>query len=56
MSSVKFHCMLYAETQRGEEIPESQNMESRSSSEKESSREDVKNEIPEFTQDEVLMN
>ena len=49
----EFCSMLYAETQLGEEIPESQNMDTRTSNEKESCSEDVKNEIAEFTQDEV---
>ena len=44
---------LYAKTQRGEEAQESQNMGTKSDKEKKSCSEDVKNEIPEFTQDEV---
>ena len=44
---------LFAETQLGEEIQESESMETRMSNEKKSCNEDVKNEIPEFTQDEV---
>ena len=44
---------VFAETQPGEEAQESQNMETKTNKEKKSCSEDVKNEIPEFTQDEV---
>ena len=49
----EFYSKLYAETQLGEETQESENMETRMSNEKKSCNEDVKNEIPEFAQDEV---
>ena len=49
----EFYSKLDAETQLGQEVQESQNMETRMSNEKKSCSEDVKNEIPEFTQGEV---
>ena len=49
----KFYSKVYAETQLGEEAQESQNMETKTNREKKSCSEDVKNEIPEFTQEEV---
>ena len=47
----EFYSKLHAETQLGDEVQESQNMETRMSNEKEGCSEDVKHEIPEFTQD-----
>ena len=49
----EFFNKLYAETQLGEEIQESQNMETKTINEEKSCNEDVKNEIPGFTQDEI---
>ena len=49
----EFYSKLYAETQLGEEAKQSQNMETRMNNEKKTCSEDVKNEIPEFTQEEV---
>ena len=43
----------YAETQPVEEAQESRNMETKTNKEKKSCSEDVKNEIPEFTQEEA---
>ena len=49
----EFYRKLYDETQLGEEIQESENMETRMSNENKSCNEDMGNGIPEFTQDEV---
>ena len=49
----EFFSKLYAEDQLGEEVQEAHNSETRMNIERESSIDEVKNEIPEFTQDEV---
>ena len=49
----EFCSKLYAETQIGKEVEESQNTGTRMNNEKKSCSEDVQNEIPEFTQKEI---
>ena len=49
----EFYSKLCAENQLGEEVQDPQNLETRMNTEKKSCNEDVRNEIPEFTQDEV---
>ena len=51
--SFDFCSKLFAETQPGEEAQESQNMETKTNEEKKSCSEDLKQEILEFTQEEV---
>ena len=45
--------MLSAENQLGEEVQDPQNLETRVNTEKKSCNEDVRNQVPELTQDEV---
>ena len=49
----EFFSKLYAEDQPGEEVQDPHNSETRMNVERESSIDEVRNEIPEFTQDEV---
>ena len=49
----EFYSKFCAETQPGEEAQESHNMETKTNKEKKNCSEGVKNEIPEFTQEEV---
>ena len=50
---VSAYSKLYAEDQLGEEVQDPHNSEMRMSTERESRIDNVKNEVPEFTQDEV---
>ena len=53
IANVSSHSKLYAEDQLGEEVQDPHNSEMRMSTGRESRIDNVKNEIPEFTQDEV---
>ena len=49
----EFYSKLYAENQLGEDVQDPQNLETRMNTEGESCNDDVRNETPEFTQDEA---
>ena len=49
----EFYSKMYAEHQFGEEVQDPQNLETRINTKKKSWNEEVRNEIPDFTQDEV---
>ena len=49
----EFYSMLFAENQHGEEVQDPSNLETRINTEQKSCNEDLRNEILEFTQDEI---
>ena len=53
MSSVKFYSKLSAENQLGEDVQDPHNLETTMNIEGESCNDDLRNEIPEFTEDEA---